>query len=368
MGFRPICNAYLEEMLKAIFEAIQFAQLSIKWRMTVRLRYVLFFLFASLILGSPSASFAQSAPMIQVLSLNSTTNYILAGTPVTIKWSSRGVTNVKIEYTTDFNVSIDSTTRWTVIASSIPAANGSYSWNVPNLTSGASGRIRISDVTNPLVYDINDNAFTIISGTFSLKVTTPNGGENWTVGDSLHNITWEFGGTSLLAEFLSISLDYSTDDGNSWIPITEGTQGLIAYSKSFTWKIPNTPSTKCLVRVRSTDYPNISSVSSAPFTISSGTSAGVNEASTSNNFYLKQNYPNPFNPTTQIQYSIPSAEFVSLKVYNTLGQVVATLVSDIMQPGSHVARFDGGRFGSGVYFYRLQAGTSSYIKKMLLVK
>lgn len=331
----------------------------------MRLRYVLLSFFVSLTLGSPSVSIAQSAPMIQVLSLNSTTNYILAGTPVTIKWSSRGVTNVKIEYSTNFNVSIDSTTRWAVIASSIPAANGSYSWNVPNLTAGTSGRIRISDVSNPLVYDINDNDFMVVQGTWSLKITTPNGGEDWTVGDSLHNITWEYGGTW---PYFSVSLDYSTDNGITWIPITEGTQYLFGGGKSYTWKIPNMPSTKCLVRVRSTDYPNIYSVSSAPFTISSGTSAGVNEASTKNNFYLKQNYPNPFNPTTQIQYSIPSAEFVSLKVYNTLGQVVATLVSDIIQPGIHIARFDGARFGSGVYFYRLQAGTSSYIKKMLLVK
>jgi Secretion system C-terminal sorting domain len=83
---------------------------------------------------------------------------------------------------------------------------------------------------------------------------------------------------------------------------------------------------------------------------------------------LSQNYPNPFNPTTQINFSVPKNSFVTLKVYNVLGQEVATLFSGMQKAGNYVATFDANRFASGVYFYRLQAGTFSSVKKMMLLK
>jgi hypothetical protein len=86
------------------------------------------------------------------------------------------------------------------------------------------------------------------------------------------------------------------------------------------------------------------------------------------NFELSQNYPNPFNPTTQINYSVTKSGYVTLKVYNVLGQEVTTLVAGSQRAGSYVATFDGNKFASGVYFYRLQAGTFSSVKKMVLMK
>ena len=86
------------------------------------------------------------------------------------------------------------------------------------------------------------------------------------------------------------------------------------------------------------------------------------------NYSLYQNYPNPFNPTTQINFSVPKNSFVTLKVYNVLGQEVATLFSGMQKAGKYVATFDANRFASGVYFYRLQAGSFSSVKKMMLMK
>ena len=86
------------------------------------------------------------------------------------------------------------------------------------------------------------------------------------------------------------------------------------------------------------------------------------------NYSLYQNYPNPFNPTTQINFSVPKNSFVTLKVYNVLGQEVATLFSGMQKAGNYVATFDANRFASGVYFYRLQAGNFSSVKKMMLFK
>jgi hypothetical protein len=85
-------------------------------------------------------------------------------------------------------------------------------------------------------------------------------------------------------------------------------------------------------------------------------------------FELAQNYPNPFNPTTTIRYQIPTAEVVSLKVYDVLGKEVATLVSGRQEAGSYAVEFNAAGLSSGVYFYRLQAGGFVETKKMMLVK
>ncbi len=88
-----------------------------------------------------------------------------------------------------------------------------------------------------------------------------------------------------------------------------------------------------------------------------------------NTFALSQNYPNPFNPTTQIAYSVPQkGANVSLVVYNVLGEKVATLFEGHEAGGEHYATFNGARLASGVYFYRLQAGSVSITKKMMMIK
>ena len=83
---------------------------------------------------------------------------------------------------------------------------------------------------------------------------------------------------------------------------------------------------------------------------------------------LAQNYPNPFNPTTMIKYSIANSQFVTIKVYDILGNEIANLVNEEKPPGNHKVKFDGSNLPSGVYFYRLQAGSFSQTKKLLSLK
>jgi len=85
-------------------------------------------------------------------------------------------------------------------------------------------------------------------------------------------------------------------------------------------------------------------------------------------YKLEQNYPNPFNPSTNIEFSIPMASKVELKVYNILGQEVATLVNESLAAGNHAVKFDASRLATGVYLYRITAGQFSSVKKMLLLK
>ncbi|HTR80873.1 MAG TPA: S8 family serine peptidase [Bacteroidota bacterium] len=85
-------------------------------------------------------------------------------------------------------------------------------------------------------------------------------------------------------------------------------------------------------------------------------------------FSLMQNYPNPFNPSTTFQFSIGRAQFVTLKIFNILGQEVATLVNEKLQPGDYSKTWDAAGFGSGVYFCRMNVGSFSETKKLVLVK
>ncbi len=85
-------------------------------------------------------------------------------------------------------------------------------------------------------------------------------------------------------------------------------------------------------------------------------------------YQLSQNYPNPFNPTTIIRYSIPEGNFVTIKLYDVLGNELKTLVKGYKPAGQYEIRIDGSELPSGVYFYRLEAGSFSETKKMILLR
>lgn len=85
-------------------------------------------------------------------------------------------------------------------------------------------------------------------------------------------------------------------------------------------------------------------------------------------YTLSQNYPNPFNPSTKIEYAVPKSGLISLKIYNILGQEVATIFRGFQNTGKYIATFNATNLASGIYFYRLQAGNVSLTKKMILMK
>ncbi|MDD5362734.1 MAG: T9SS type A sorting domain-containing protein [Ignavibacteria bacterium] len=97
---------------------------------------------------------------------------------------------------------------------------------------------------------------------------------------------------------------------------------------------------------------------------------GINQISSvvPSKFELSQNYPNPFNPSTKINFSIPKAGIVSLKVFDVTGREVANLLNEKLSTGTYEYTFDASKLNSGVYFYKLSGETFSETKKMLLVK
>jgi len=98
------------------------------------------------------------------------------------------------------------------------------------------------------------------------------------------------------------------------------------------------------------------------------TSVDVDKDGLPRSFFVEQNYPNPFNPTTVISYGLPNSSLVVVKVYNLIGQEVATLFNGKQEAGIHTVEFDASTLNSGVYFCRVQANNSVDIKRMILVK
>ena len=93
------------------------------------------------------------------------------------------------------------------------------------------------------------------------------------------------------------------------------------------------------------------------------------ETSAPDRFQLYQNYPNPFNPSTTIKFQIPSSRYITLVVYNLIGQKVATLVSGRQLPGRYTVEWNAGGYASGIYFYRLETGNGfMQIRKMVIIK
>jgi len=102
----------------------------------------------------------------------------------------------------------------------------------------------------------------------------------------------------------------------------------------------------------------------------SGGATAVNEnpAHVPDKFRLMQNYPNPFNPSTNISYQLPKSSFVTLKVYDILGNEITTLVNEEKSPGTYSINFNASNLPSGIYFYIIQAGSFHQVNKMILLK
>ncbi len=98
------------------------------------------------------------------------------------------------------------------------------------------------------------------------------------------------------------------------------------------------------------------------------TSVVYSHTSVPNGFSLSQNYPNPFNPSTVINYALPKSSNVKIEIFNVLGEKVATLENKYEEAGNHKVQWNAGKYASGVYLYRLKAGSFEKTKKMILIK
>jgi hypothetical protein len=224
--------------------------------------------------------------------------------------------------------------------------------NIPAGDYSVDMKISSNDPIKPLV--IVPVKLKVKAPLIPITVVSPNGKENWKAG-SAQQITWTTNGVD------SVKLAYSTDAGKSWMAITDSA----ITGNSYSWKIPNTPSTACFVRISNASADSIFDTSDSAFSISK---PDLVRPYVPLQFSIGQNYPNPFNPATTITYSIPTRGHVSLRVYDALGREVATLVNEEKAAGNYSLTFAGGKLASGMYFYTIRAGSFVATKKMLLVK
>jgi photosystem II stability/assembly factor-like uncharacterized protein len=204
---------------------------------------------------------------------------------------------------------------------------------------------------------IRDNGTIYLNNSSALFRST-NHGDNWErigIGYSYPSIltfALDQHNSGVYASIWQNQILRSFGDTNSWNPVGELPQGAWIYSLLF---------------AKNGNLLAGSSHNGVYIANSSDLSA-VKLASLPLIYSLRQNYPNPFNSTTSVQYSVPSAGHVILKVYTVLGQEVQTLVEEQKSPGNYEAKFDGGTLVSGIYFYRLQAGSFSQTRKLVLLK
>ena len=141
------------------------------------------------------------------------------------------------------------------------------------------------------------------------------------------------------------------------------------YTRTISYSFITKPGSVVEIVASDTTAPNSGTIQTDGVTWSISGAVGVeDEGQIPTQYSLSQNYPNPFNPSTTIHFSVPSSEFVTLKVFDVLGNEVATLINEEKPAGVYEVNFSALQFTSGVYFYTLNAGSFVETKKMILMK
>lgn len=165
-----------------------------------------------------------------------------------IQWVSPSVQNVKIEYT------LNNGSTWNTLTSSAPASAGSYQWTVP-FTPSNQCKVRISDASNNTISDVSDSLFRIPQP--SITVTSPNGGETWSVNTS-RTITWTSN------TITNVKIEYTNNNGLTWNTIVSTTSALNGY---YNWNIPLAAIGNCKIRISEIGNPSVSDQSDSTFTV-----------------------------------------------------------------------------------------------------
>jgi hypothetical protein len=204
------------------------------------------------------------------------------------------------------------------------------------------------------VYNIAVSGNYIFASTaFNGVYLSTNGGDSWAASGAFTFAVYNFNisGTKIFAGSNGNGVYLSTNYGSSWTQV-----GLNS------WTIYSLISSGDNIFAGTNGY----GIWRSP--LSELTAITKEENNIPREYILSRNFPNPFNPSTTIKYSIPQDGMVNLAVYNSLGQKIAGLVNQYMQAGNYEVKFNASSYPSGIYFYRLEAGNFTFVKKMILMK
>lgn len=256
----------------------------------------------------------------------------------------------------------DTDNTLTLSASGVPsgatfvASTGKFSWT-PLFNQAGSYTV---------LFTVKDNKNAVATVPATITVTNTNTPPSFAVaGAKQMPDTTILGGKNLIFTYKAIDVE---GDNISYFLQDPKPEGAIIVSSTgvFGWKPSNKQAGKWQIVVLASDGVFSTPSRIAYVTVIPDTKVEGEEVPVS--FELYQNYPNPFNPTTSIKFALPKESQVKLSVYTILGQEVATLVNSVMSAGYHTVNFDASKLPSGMYIYKIDAGSFSQIKKMLLMK
>ncbi len=196
----------------------------------------------------------------------------------------------------------------------------------------------------------------------------------WSVSDENHKVPVEMESFNSAANGNRVELKWTTtyeinnsgfdierkSPGKDWIKIANVPgQGTSYHTNNYSFTEVNLSTGRHKYRLKQIDYNG----SYKYYELQNEVVIGV-----PNKFVLNQNYPNPFNPSTTINFEIPNANFVSLKIYDTNGREISSLLNELKNAGYYSVKFNAANLSSGIYFYKIQAGGFSAVKKLMLVK
>ncbi|MGB5875670.1 MAG: aryl-sulfate sulfotransferase [Bacteroidota bacterium] len=271
------------------------------------------------------------------------------GIPVQIRWAPSGQTNrFHLQVSTDSlfgSLLVNDSTLTSSLYELSPLTSGQwYFWRAR--AAGDSGMSAWTPI------------WRFIPGASFVTLTSPAGGEVWE-HESSYFITWDHNLESI------VRLDLLRDRVVERV-IVDSLRNTGGYS----WRIPSDIVVDSIYRVRivAVEDTTIADTTDGLFTILEVISSTEEEGRVPRRYALAQNYPNPFNPATTIRYELPASAHVSLKIFNVLGEEVATLVDEVQGPGYRAVHYDADGLSSGMYLYRLRTGSFVATKKMLLIR
>lgn len=212
--------------------------------------------------------------------------------------------------------------------------------------------------------DYSELGFNVSNTAGPFTITAPNSGILWNP-ETPFPIAWNVANTNIApVNCQNVNILLSTDGGYTYPTVlASNTQNDGIHLVTF----PKINTTTARIKIEAVD--NIFfDISNTNFTLTDLVNIGNTGEEIPREYSLMQNYPNPFNPSTSIKFGLPMNSLVNLKVYNSAGQVVKTLVSSELTAGVYDIDFNASDLASGIYFYELRAGNFRETKKMLLIK
>ena len=276
-------------------------------------------------------------------------------------------------------LSTNNGTGWTAVNAGLPPGLArrvsSFAMSVSNIFAGTLGGVFLSTdngtnwttvnagLTNPDILSLVVSGTNLFAGTYPSGVfLSTNNGTNWAAVSlglptasvrSLAVFPNGVGGTNVLAGTDGDGVFLSSNNGANWTAVNSGLTSDVVFSFAMAgtnlfagtggkgvWRRP----------------------------LSELTSVRLSSEALPARLTLDQNYPNPFNPATTISFSLPSASFVSLKVFDALGEEVSVLLAEVLPAGTYAQQWNATGLASGVYFYRLRAGDVVQTRRMLLLR